>query len=79
MKQSKLKYDYRELDSFITKEFGSHSNFCKAMPISERALSLKFKNERPWTQPQIERAVELLNIPETRVFPVFFTKKVQNH
>lgn len=77
MKESKLTYDYSELDSYITRVFGNHTNFCKAMPISERALSLKFNNERPWTQPQIDRAVELLDIPFELIGFVFFTQKVQ--
>ena len=48
------------------------------MEWSERTLSLKMSGKRPWNQPDICKAINLLNLVEEDIPTYFFTPKVQN-
>lgn len=45
----------------------------KAMGLSERTLSLKMNGKRDWNQPDIGKAIVLLNLSESDI-PVYFFK-----
>lgn len=72
-----MPYDYSLLDGRIAQMFGTQRNFAKAMGLSERSLSLKRSGVRPWTQPQIDKACNILNIADNEIHSYFFTIKVQ--
>lgn len=72
-----MPYDYSLLDGRIVQMFGTQRNFAKAMGLSERSLSLKRSGIRPWTQPQIDKACNILNIADNEIHSYFFTIKVQ--
>ncbi len=72
-----MPYDYSLLDGRIVQMFGTQRNFAKAMGLSERSLSLKRNGIRPWTQPQIDKACNILNIADNEIHSYFFTSKVQ--
>lgn len=72
-----MPYDYSRLDGRIVQMFGTQRNFAKAIGLSERSLSLKRSGIRPWTQPQIEKACNILNIADNEIHSYFFTIKVQ--
>lgn len=72
-----MPYDYSLLDGRIVQMFGTQRNFAKAMGLSERSLSLKRSGIRPWTQPQIDKACNILNIADNEIHSYFFTMKVQ--
>lgn len=72
-----MPYDYSLLDGRIVQIFGTQRNFAKAMGLSERSLSLKRSGVRPWTQPQIDKACNILNIADNEIHSYFFTMKVQ--
>lgn len=71
-----MAYDYNKLRGKIIEKYGSSSAFAKAFPMSERTLSLKLTSKRSWTQNQIMRACELLDITQCEVCDYFFTPKV---
>lgn len=69
--------DYTKLKNRITEYFKCDVNFAIKMDMSERTLSLKLNNKGDFTQTQILRACDLLNIPLNEVDSYFFTPKVQ--
>lgn len=73
-----MAFNYSKLSGRIVEVFGTRYNFAKAMKWSERTLSLKMNCERPWKQPDICKAIELLNLTESDIPTYFFTPKVQN-
>lgn len=72
-----MPYNYSLLNGKIIEKFGTRYNFAKAMGISERSLSLKMNGETSWKQPQISKAIKLLNISEEDIHLYFFNLKVQ--
>lgn len=66
---SKLKGKIRELDM-------TQSRFAKEIGITEQTLNLRFKNRRPFTQPEMAKTMKLFNEPIEHVKYYFFTEKV---
>ena len=73
-----MPFDYRKLRGRIIEKYGSQTGFAKAMGWSERTLSLKITGNRPWKQPDICKAIELLELTEEDIPLYVFTPKVQN-
>lgn len=72
-----MEYNYDALKGLIIEKYHTQGAFATALNISERSLSLKLNNQVPFKQPEIDRAVELLNIRTTQISKYFFNKKVQ--
>ena len=73
----KMAFNYDKLSGKIVEVFGTRYKFAEAMKWSERTLSLKMSGERSWKQPDICRAIDLLNLTEGDIPTYFFTPKVQ--
>lgn len=73
-----MAFNYSKLKGRIIEVFGSQSEFAKAMDWSERTLSLKLSGKVPWKQPDILKAISLLNLSELDIQEYFFTVEVQN-
>lgn len=71
-------FDYAKLRGKIREVFGTQSKFAKAMNLSGVSLSAKLNNIVPFTQPEINRACELLSIPLEFIPVYFFTEKVKS-
>lgn len=71
-------YDYRKLNGRIVEICGTQAVFAEKMGLSERTISLKLNNKIAWKQSEIQKAVEILGIPDDEIQVYFFTKKVQN-
>lgn len=69
-------YEYGKLRGRIIEKFGTSGAFAKAFPMSERTLSLKMNSKRSWSQKQMARACELLEIAQHEMSDYFFTQKV---
>ena len=68
-----MKHDMKPLRKMIAKACGFYGNFAAYMGISEdHCCELVFGIEE-WTQEEIEKAVALLNIPDSMIQPLFFT------
>lgn len=72
-----MAFDYRKLKGRIIEKFGSQINFSKAMEWSERTLSLKMNGKVSWKQPEICKAIKLLELSENDIKEYFFNPKVQ--
>lgn len=71
-----MAYDYSKLRGRIIEKYGSCGAFAKVFPMSERTLSLKLTCKRSWSQKQIVRACELLDIEQCDMPDYFFKQKV---
>lgn len=73
-----MAFDYNKLRGRIVEKYGSQMEFAKAMEWSERTLSKKINGKIPWKQPDILKAIGLLELSEDDIQEYFFTIKVQN-
>lgn len=73
-----MAFNYSKLKGKIIEIFGTQYKFAKAMGWSERTLSLKMNGNRPWKQPDICKAIRLLNLTEEDIPIYFFAPEVQN-
>lgn len=73
-----MAFDYRKLKGKIIEVFGTQSAFSVAMGWSERTTSLKLNGKIPWKQPEIFKAINLLNLMDNNIQEYFFTLKVQS-
>jgi hypothetical protein len=72
-----MAYDYSKLRGRIVEKFGNQKSFAVAMGWSERTMSLKINGLRFWSQPEIEKAMKLLELNGDDIRPYFFTENVQ--
>lgn len=73
-----MSFDYSKLKGRIIEKYGFQREFAKAMKWSERTLSLKIQGKRPWKQPDIRKAIELLELSDSDIPIYFFKPEVQN-
>lgn len=73
-----VRHDYTKLRKAITNNFGKQCVFAAAMGLSERSVSLKLNDIRCWTQIEMKRFCDLLNIPYTEIPSYFFVFDVLN-
>ncbi|MFV0560266.1 MAG: DUF739 family protein [Enterococcus sp.] len=74
-----MSFDYSKLSGRIVEKYGTQSNFSTAICLSERSLSLKLNNKVPWKNTELQKAIELLEIPVEEIGVYFFNVKVQNN
>ena len=68
-----MPYDYSKLLGRIVEVVGTQAAFAEKIGRSERTVSLKLNGKRSWTQPEISKACEVLNIPTSEINRYFFT------
>lgn len=73
-----MAFDYSKLRGKIVEIFNTQSRFAEAMGWSERTLSLKMNGVRSWKQPDICKAIRLLQLTAEDIPIYFFDSKVQN-
>lgn len=72
-----MAFDYDKLRGRIIERFGTQREFARVLQVSERTLSLKLNNKIFFSQDEIKKASELLNISLEEIQIYFFRKKVQ--
>lgn len=72
-----MAFNYNRLRGRIIEKYGTQGRFAKAMGVSERTLSLKLNNKIFFSQDEITKISELLNIVSNEIQVYFFEKKVQ--
>ena len=72
-----MRFDYSKLLGRIIEVYVNQGNFAIAMRLSERTMSLKLNNIRPWKDNEIKKAMKLLKLPENKVHLYFFKEEVQ--
>lgn len=71
-------FDYRKLNGRIHEVFGNRKEFAKSMGISAATLSKKMTNKTYFTQKEIEKAADVLDINRGMINAYFFTREVKN-
>jgi hypothetical protein len=66
-------FDYSYLKSKIYEKYGSNENFATALGISNSSLSLRLNNKKDFSQSEILKIMELLNL--NSIEKVFFKKQ----
>lgn len=65
-------YDYSKLLGKIVERVGTQAAFAEKIGRSERTVSLKLNGKRAWTQVEISKACEVLDIPVSEINDYFF-------
>ncbi len=73
-----MAFDYRKLRGKIVEKFGTQGAFSRALGVSERTLSLKLNNRIFFSQDEITKCSNLLEILPNEIQDYFFTQEVQN-
>ena len=71
-----VNFDYSKMKGKIRELNLTQSDFAKMLNISEQTLNLRFKNKRPFTQPEIMKSMEIFEEPIENAKYYFFTEKV---
>ena len=71
-----LAYDLSKLKGRIVEKFKTQINFSKAMNWSERTTSLKLTGKIFWSQEEISKACNVLDIESEEIMSYFFEEKV---
>lgn len=74
-----MNYDYSKLSGKIKEVCGTQAVFAEKMGLSEKSISAKLNNERPFKQPEIDKAIKILQLADEDIRKYFFTTKVQNN
>ena len=72
----KIFFDYSKLSGRIKEKYGSQKDFAKALGVTETTLSNKITGIYYFTQAEIKKACQLLEVEPGKVTEYFFTAKV---
>ena len=75
MKVKKVKFDYTELVRLIKYKYGTLASFCQIIEMPEYSLYNRLKGKTGFTQSDIWRIADVLEIPEPEITRYFFTVK----
>jgi hypothetical protein len=70
--------DYSKLKGRIVEKCGTQGNFAQNMGLSERTVSPKLSGRIPFKQPEILKALDVLDLSEEDIQAYFFVVEVQN-
>lgn len=72
-----MRFNYAKLKGRIKEKYGNQGNFAKAIGLTPTTFSFKINGKAKWTQDEIVKAVELLEISRDEIAEYFFNYKVQ--
>lgn len=72
-----MSFEYGKLRGRIREVFNTQEAFAEAIGMSSASISAKLNNKVEWSQREIDRAVEVLDIPKEEIPVYFFTSKVK--
>ena len=70
-------FKFGKLLGRIKELYGTNSNFCKEIPISEKSFSDKINSKKDFKVSEIIRMIELLKISKYEIPDYFFDYHVQ--
>lgn len=70
-----VNYDYSKLRGRIIEIFGTQRDFAEALGVSPQTITCKMKGYVEWSQEDIAKVIEILNIDPREIHVYFFTKK----
>ncbi|MDR1831577.1 MAG: DUF739 family protein [Fusobacteriaceae bacterium] len=68
-------YDYSKLKGRITEKAGNRKNLCAMFPMAHSTLWNRLNNKAYFTQSEIERMCEILEISDKDIKEYFFSKQ----
>lgn len=71
-----MEFDYRKLRGKIREFYETQDDFAKDLGIGRVSLSKRLTNQIDFSQQEIKKSCELLNIEEKEISLYFFTLKV---
>lgn len=71
-----MSYDYSRLQGRIREKFGTHEKFATAINLSRVSLSLSLNSKREFTQDEINKTIEVLDLGVEDIPAYFFKQKV---
>lgn len=72
------KFDYSKLRGKVVEKLNTNKAFADSIGISYPALSARFKGDTPFSQREIAKAIDVLDLTPPEVVECFFTPEVQN-
>ena len=72
-----MRFNYAKLKGRIKEKYGNQGDFAKAIGLAPTTFSFKINGKAKWTQDEIVKAVELLEISRDEITEYFFNYKVQ--
>lgn len=72
-----MAFIYNKLRGKIKEVFGTQSAFAEAMELSSVTISARLNNGVEFSQTEIMKAVDILNIDPAEIRDYFFTPEVQ--
>ncbi|WP_294465561.1 DUF739 family protein [uncultured Anaerofustis sp.] len=70
-------FNYSKLLGKITEKYRTNEKFAEALGCSPQTLSKKLNNKIPFSQIEIDKSADLLDINIEEIDTYFFTKNVQ--
>ena len=70
-------FDYAKLKGRIKEKYDTQKAFASRLGIAEGTLVAKLDCKSYFTQDEIYRSSDILEIPQDRIFAYFFTQRVQ--
>ncbi len=70
-------FDYSKLHGRIREKFKTQAAFAEKMHLSERTVSLKLNQRVEFSQKEIVKAADILQIEDSEIHSYFFTSIVQ--
>ena len=74
-----MAFCYDKLKGRITEVCGTKQHFAELMGISKATMSAKINNKSEFTQPEIAKAIAILNLEKSDIPTYFFTFEVQKN
>ena len=72
-----MDFDYAKLKGKIREKFTTQAYFANAIGLSPTSVSDKLNNKCSWTQSEIGRAADVLEIDKIDIPNYFFAEKVK--
>lgn len=71
-----MPYDYSKLKGKIKEKYGTQDNFAEKLGIGRVSLSKRLTGKLEFSQNEIKKSCQLLDIPPDKISKYFFTLKV---
>lgn len=72
-------HDYRKLRGRIKEKIGNDGYLADILNLSQASISGKLNNKISFSVKEIERLIDLLEIPKAEIYDYFFTYNVENY
>lgn len=70
-------YNYNKLKGKIREVCGTQEKFALALERTDTTINNKLNNKTYFTQDEISKAIEVLNITSEEIYEYFFNQKVE--